>query len=284
MIAARTARKAAGRAAFLALCFAALALAGAGRAQTPRQPYAPIDAPTEPPARLDPELAALIERLRAAVARGDGAAIDAELSPDYHTLDCFLDPTRACVRREPTGRDAQAQRRRYLAMSPARRIRADLCCVDIAPGRVTPKLREEAVLGAVGAALEAETLGLWPQAPAMLCAPAPPHLDRAAAAAIADRADVDRHELRVAASPLRLREAPRTDAAEIAMLPARRIAPLATASEAALPHGWSAVVSPDGRVGYTDEPALDELSYAGVCFAREATGRWGLVAVVERKP
>lgn len=265
-------------AAFVAL----LALAGAARAE--RQSYEAIDAPTAPPAVIEADLAALIERLRAAVAHADGKAIDAELSLDFHTIDCFLDPTRACARREPQGRRAAAERKRYAAMKPARRIRADLCCADIAPGRITPKLREEAVLGAIGAALEDETLGAWPQDSALICAPAPPHFDRAATALAADRADIEREELRVTLGPLALRAAPQRVAEVIASLPPRRIAPLATAGEGALPDGWSAVVLPDGRLGYTDEAALGELSYAGMCFARDATGRWRIGAAVERKP
>ncbi len=265
-----------------AAAFALLALAGPAPAE--RQAYQPLDAQVEPPAAIEADLAALIERLRAAVAQGEAKAVDAELSPDFHTIDCFLDPTRACARREPTGRRAEAERRRYAAMKPAQRIRADLCCADIAPGRITPKLREEAVLGAIGAALEDETLGAWPQDPALLCAPAPPHFDRAAAALAADRADIEREELRVTLGPLALRAAPRRGAEVIASLPPRRVAPLATAGEGALPDGWSALVLPDGRLGYTDEPALGELSYAGMCFARDATGRWRIGAAVERKP
>ena len=264
-----------------AIFVALLTLAAPALAQ--RQGYAPIEAPTQP-VQADPALAELIERLRAAVAQGEARAIDAELSPDYATFDCFLDPTRACARREPQGRRAERERKRYAAMKPAQRIRQDLCCVDIAPHRITPKLRDEAVLGAIGAALEEETLGVSPFDAAHVCAPAPPHFDRAAAALAADRADIEREELRVTQGPLTLRAAPRRDAPGIADLPPRRVVPLATGGEGALPDGWSAVVLPDGRLGYTDVAALGELSYAGICFSRDPAGRWRIGAAVERKP
>lgn len=262
-------------AAALALLAVSSPAAAQGRA------YESVVAALPRPETTEPDLTQLIERLRAAVAAGAAKAIDAELSPDYRTWDCFLDPTKACLRRD--GADPRRQQR-SLKLKPAQRIRADLCCSDIAPGRITPKLRDEAVLGAIGAALEDETLGVSPFDPAHLCAPAPPHFDRAAAARLAQRAEVEGEELRLATRALTLRERPAKEAAEIGVIAPLSIAPLATAGDHALPDGWSGFVLPDGRVGYTQDLGANELSYAGLCFARESGGRWRIVAAVERKP
>ncbi|MBL8590477.1 MAG: hypothetical protein JNK46_18220 [Methylobacteriaceae bacterium] len=263
----------------VALTLALGAFAGPALAQG--RAYESAVAALPRPEAIEPDLSALIERLRAAVAAGEAKSIDAELAPDFRTWDCFLDPTKACVRRDAA--DPRRQKR-YLALKPGQRIREDLCCRDIAPGRITPKLRDEATLGAIGAALEDETLGVSPFDPAHLCAPAPPHFDRAAAARLAQRAEVEGEELRLAARALTLRERPAKEAAEIGVIAPLSIAPLATAGDHALPDGWSGFVLPDGRVGYTQDLGANELSYAGLCFARDSGGRWRIVAAVERKP
>jgi hypothetical protein len=255
------------------LCLLATPLVAADR-----KPYEPAEARFERVQEVEPDLAALIERLRAAVAHMDVKAVDAELSPEYRSRDCFLDPTRACV-----ARGAGAKEKAYLARKPAQRLREDLCCRDIAPGKITPRLREETALGLIGAALEEETLGVSPFEPTQICAPAPPHFDRAAAARIAAAADIEKEDLRLAAAELIAREKPAKDAEVIGRVGAGRIAPLVTEADQALPDGWSALALPDGRVAYTDSLGLNELTYAGVCFGR-ASGVWRLVSVIDRKP
>lgn len=264
----------------LVLAAAAALFAVAAQAED-RQSYVPAMARIETVAP-EPELAALIGRLTAAVAEGRAGAVDAEIAPDVAAYDCYLDATAPCRRRgaaRPAGKSGKA------ASGPAapQRLREALCCADIAPAKITPKLRDESLLGFIGAALEPETLGRSPIDPGLLCAPAAPLFDAEAARRIAEAARVDREDLRLAQEALTLREAPRKDAPIVATLPAGAVAPMVTEATQALPSGWSAVAAPDGRLGFTDQLALGDLGASALCFARDTTGRWRISAVAERK-
>jgi hypothetical protein len=239
-----------------------------------RQPYAQIFARIDL-VRPDPELERLVQSLSNAVTEGRASALDDALSASYATYDCFVDATRACARR---GGKAKGR------ADAARAIRRDLCCIDVAAGRVTPAMRDEAALGFVGAALESATLGRSDVDPRWVCAPAPILFDRRAAKKLAQAAGVEGYDLRLSQTGLAARLAPRKDAASVADIPARAITPIASEASASLPDGWTAIVTPEGAIAFSDQLALADLGAPSLCFAQEPNGQWRIAAAMERKP
>ena len=280
---------------------------GATPAIAQHRPYETLHALYDRGAEADTELHALIESLRAAVARPDLGAIDAALAASVMPIECDGDPAKPCPQpsvapaaapiaddnkrgaakaakankgavAKPDPRSAQ-----LLKLPPAQRMRSGLCCRDVPIQHVTAAMRDEALLGAVGAALEEETVGANPDLPGAACMPAMPIFDRAKAARLALAADVDNANLRVAAAELVLRDRPARGAAEVARIAAGEVAPLVTEAAAALPDGWNAIALPQGGIGYSDQGGLSDLTPAGLCFVKQA-GSWKIGAVVQRRP
>ena len=143
-------------------------------------------------------------------------------------------------------------------------------------------MREEAVLGFVGAALEEETRGTHPDLPGSVCMPAAPVFDRARAAQIAASADVETGNLRVATTALTLRAKPAKNAEIAAIIASGEAIAFVTDAPEALPDGWSSIALPQGGVGFTDQGGLADLTPAGLCFAKDHTGKWKISAAVQR--
>ena len=266
------------------------------------KPYEPLPVTYDTSAAADADLRALIETLRGAVSRQDLASVDAELAPSLIVYECDADPAKACpeVTAAPaapvkiTGvakpvkvsKTASAKAEARLAalakLAPAQRLRTGLCCRDVPVQHITRAMREEAVLGFIGAALEEETPGAHPDLAGAICLPAWPAFDRARAAQIAVNADIENANLRVATTDLTLREKPAKDAVEAAKI--RKGDAVAFVSDAAdsLPDSWSAIALPAGGVGYTDQGGLADLTPAGLCFVRDAAGNWKISAAIQR--
>ena len=287
------------RACLCAVIFAALA-PQAARAQ--HKPYEPVGVAYDRGAEADAALRALVEALRASVAKADASAVDAALSPAAMPVECDADPAKACPP-PPTAAPTEASKAgkaarpakpakaaapkadprlaRLVKLPPAQRMRMGLCCRDVPIQHVTDAMREEALLGAVGAALEEETIGANPDLPGAACMPAMPIFDRVKAARLALDADVDNANLRVATTELVLRDRPARDAAEVARIAKGQVAPLVTEAAAALPDGWNSIALPQGGLGYTDQGGMSDLTPAALCFVNEKGG-WKIGAVIQR--
>ena len=254
-----------------------LALAACGGAQAQQRPYEPLIATYDRAPEDDPELKALIETLHRAVADRNFELIDASLSKDVAALECETDPTRAC---QP---GLKALTRSDAKLPPPLRLRQALCCRDILPARISRALRDQTLLGVVGSALEEESVGAHPALPGLACLPAWPRFDAAKAAAIAAAADIERENLRVATRELVLRGTPSAGAAEVARIAPGQMAPLVTDLPDSIPDGWTAIALPQGGIGYTDMLGLTDLAPAGLCFARDAAGKWSIALAVQRR-
>lgn len=266
------------------------------------KPYEPLPVTYDRAAEADADLRVLIETLRGAVSRLDLASVDAELAPSVMVYECDADPAKACpeVALAPTtpvkitgvakpvrvSKTASAKAEAKLAalakLPPAQRLRAGLCCRDVPVQHITKAMREEAVLGFVGAALEEETLGAHPGLAGAVCLPAWPTFDRAKAAQMAVNADIENANLRVATAELSLREKPAKDASEVAKIAKGEAIAFVTDAADSLPDSWSAIALPAGGIGYTDEGGLGDLTPAGLCFARDAAGKWKISAAIQR--
>ena len=260
---------------FAAVLLAALLPAGAAQAQS--RPYEPLAVTYDKSAADDPGLTALIEKLHIAVAERKLAGIDAALSPAYAVIECDTDPTKPC---SPALKGAM---RSSLKLGPPARIRAALCCRDIAPNKITRAMREETVLGLIGAALEEESIGTHPALPGAACLPAWPLFDGAKAAAIATAADIENDNLRVTARDLVLKAKPDSGAPDIARLPAGQIAPLVTDLPDSLPDGWTALAIAQGGYGFTDQLGLNEIAPGGLCFMKNDKGIWEIALSILRR-
>ena len=226
-------------------------------------------------AKTDAELLALIATLREAIGAQKLGPIDAALARDFTGLVCDDDPGKTCA---PGAREARAT---DAALAPTARLRAALCCADMPKRDITPALEAETVLGQLGAALETESIGGHPDAPGAACMPAWPIFDRRAALKAAEAGDVEADALRTSQVELVLRAKPVADAAIVERIPAGRIVPLTSGAQESLPDGWSAIARPGGGTGFTDAIGLDELTPAGVCFAKR-DGRWTIAFTVQR--
>ena len=282
------------------------------------KPYEPLAVTYDMSAQSDTDLHALIETLRAAVAQKNLAALDAALAPTLMVYECDADPVKPCpdlplaaaatpgtlapglpapsatasvkvtglAKPVRASKAAALQTRARLAamlkLPPAQRLRAGLCCRDVPAQHITKAMREEAVLGFVGATLEDETLGAHPDLPGAVCMPAWPAFDRAKAAQIAANADIENANLRAATAELVLRDKPEKDAAEVARIGKGAAVAFVTDAAAALPDGWSAVALAAGGLGYTDQGGLADLTPAGLCFAKDGAGVWKISAAVQR--
>ena len=255
----------------------ALLVSGSGVAGAQPKAYEPLAVTYDTSAAADPALKSLIERLHLAIAERKLAPIDAALSPVITVIECDNDPTKPC---SPAVKGAV---RSAFQMAPPDRIRAALCCRDIAPGKITRALREETVLGLFGAALEEETIGTHPALPGAACLPAWPMFDGAKAAAIAAAADIENDNLRVTARELVLKARPAAGAPEIARLPAGQIAPLVTDLPESLPDGWTAIAIPQGGYGYTEQLGLNEIAPGGLCFMKNDRGIWEIALSIQRR-
>jgi hypothetical protein len=293
---------------FSVLLATALACVCPASAQTQRKPYEPLPVTYDRSAETDASLRALIEILRAAVAEQKLFVIDAALAPSVMTYECNADPVKPCPAPapEPIAQVAALGPARSAALSkpgksaapktakpdarlaalaklpPAQRLRIGLCCRDVPVQHITKAMREDAVLGAIGAALEEETLGAHPDLPGAVCAPAWPVFDRARAAQIAVSADIDNANLRVSTAELALREKPAKDAGAAATITAGQVVAFVTDAAEALPDGWSSVALPQGGLGYTNQGGMADLTPAGVCFSKDDSGVWKISAVVQR--
>lgn len=287
-------------------CLSALAAATPALGQ--HMPYEPLAVSYDTSAAEDAPLRALIETLRAAVAEKNLAAIDAELSPAVMAFECDADPVKPCpdlapVPAVPAAAPApvkiaglskpvrisrsvaarvDARLAAMLKLPPAQRLRAGLCCRDVPVQHITRAMREEAVLGFIGAALEEETIGAHPGLPGAACMPAWPVFDRAKAALLATSADIETGNLRVATTELALRGKPAKDAGEVARIGSGQIAAFVTDAVDSLPDGWSSIALPQGGLGFTDQGGLADLTPAGVCFAKDDAGKWKISAVIQR--
>ena len=164
--------------------------------------YEPVAVSYDQGAAGDAALRALVQKLHAAVAERQLPAVDAVLSPAFAVIECDADPTKPCT---PATKGAV---RSNPKMPPPARIRWALCCKDIAPAKITKTLRDETVLGLIGAALEEDTIGAHPLLPGAACLPAWPLFDAAKAAKLAAQADVERDNLRVTSAEIVLRTKP----------------------------------------------------------------------------
>lgn len=250
---------------------------GAGAASAQPKPYEPVAVTYDESIAGDAALKALIEKMHLAVAEKKTGTIDAALSPDFQVVECDNDPTKACT---PALKGAL---RSNAKLPPPARLRAALCCRDIAPAKITRALREETVLGLIGAALEEETLGGHPALPGLACLPAWPIFDTGKAAAMAVAGDVEPANLRVAAIEMVLREKPAAEAAVLARIAKGRMVPLVTDLAESLPDGWTAIAVPQGGLGYTDQLGLNEIAPGGLCFAKNAAGQWQIALSVLRR-
>ena len=255
----------------------ALLLAAAGPAHAQAKPYEPATVTYERPFDTDTALKNLIDSLHRAIAEKDLKILDAALSPSFIALDCSPDPTKPCGLPVKTAAKATAK-----LPAPAR-LRAALCCRDIAPNHITKAMREEAVLGFVAAALEEDSIGTHPDLPGLACVPAWPLFDRAKASAIATAADVEPGNLRVTGHEIALLLLPAASAGESARLPAGQIAPLVSDLPDSLPDGWTAIALPQGGIGYTDQLGLNEIAPGGLCFGKNAKGDWDIALTIQRR-
>lgn len=285
---------------------ALLACTSSSNAQ--HKPYAPLAVVLDRPTEADPALHILIERLRAAIAEKNLATIDAMLAPGLVTYECDADPTKFCpplatpaaapvvptnvkitglakpvrvAKAGPTKPDARLLALAKLA--PPQRLRMGLCCRDVPVQHVTKEMREEAVLGVVGAALEEEgTPGIHPDLPGSACLPAWPLFDRDKALQLALDADVEPVNLRVSTGELVLRDKPAQDAPEVARIAPGQVVAFVTDAVDSLPDGWNSIALPQGGLGFTDQGGMADLTPAGLCFARDAAGAWKISVVVQR--
>jgi hypothetical protein len=107
--------------------------------------------------------------------------------------------------------------------------------------------------------------------------------DRAAAKTMTKAADIEPDNLRVASAEIVLRDKARKDATELERIPAGRVVPLVTLGQESLTAGWNAIAMPDGRLGYADKPALNDLAVPSICFSKTKKGDWAIAATIQRK-
>ena len=234
------------------------------------KPYQPLSVTYNRAIADDPSLKSTLENLRLAIATKKLDLIDAALSPNVAVIECDANPTKPC---STSVKGAVHSNSRLPAPE---RLRQALCCLDIAAGKITPALRNETVLGLIGAALEEDTLGSHPDLPGYACLPAWPLFDLAKAAAIAKAADIEPDNLRVSTIELVLRAKPDTQAPEIARFAIGQMVPLVTDLPETLPDGWTAIALPQGGYGYTDQLGLNEIAPGGLCLMKNAGGQWVL--------
>ena len=261
---------------FFPVTLAALFIVGSA-AQAQQKPYEPVAVRVERAFDDDTGLKSLIDSLHSAVAEKDVKRLDGALDTNFMALECGPSPVQICA---PATRGVVKSLARQ---SAAARLHAVLCCRDIAPKNITKAMREEAVLGFVGAALEEDSLGTHPDLPGLACLPAWPLYDRAKASAIALAADIEPENLRVTMREIPLLERPATGAAEVARLPQGQIAPLVSDLPDSLPDGWTAIALPQGGLGYTDLLGLNEIAPGGLCFGKTASGQWTIVLTIQRR-
>ena len=259
---------------FIALC-TLVCCSNAAMAQP--KPYEAVTISYDQSMAGDEGLKALIERLHLAVAEKKPGIIDAALSPDLQVIDCDNDPTKGCTAA------LKGALRSNPKLPPPARLRTALCCRDIAPAKITKTLREETVLGLIGAALEEETLGTHPALPGLACLPAWPLFDAGKAAAMAAAADIERANLRVAMDEIVLREKPQPEAPVIARIARDQMVPLVTDLAETLPAGWTAIAMPQGGLGYTDQLGLNEIAPGGLCFGKNLAGQWQITLSIQRR-
>ena len=240
------------------------------------KPYTPLDA-TITPTPADAELFALQAALKTAVEKQDTKIIDAAILPGFMGLTCSSDPRKACMK------GARGVTLAAPASPPAARLRAATCCSDIPLAEQTPKLKNELMIGILGALLAEETSSLHPDQPGLVCQPSLPGYDRAKAEKMAKAADVEPQNLRVASTELTLRAKPDKTSAEVLKIPAGRIVPLVTLGQEGLAAGWNAIALPTGGLGFSDQGALSDLTPAALCFAKPKAGSWGLSLLIQRK-
>lgn len=241
------------------------------------KPYEPLAVTYDRSPAEDPVLKILIEKLHLAIAERQLSTIDAALSQALIVLECDSDPTKPCA---PNIKGAVISNPK---LKPAARLRQALCCRDIEPAKITKVLREETVLGLIGAALEEESIGSHPTLPGAACLPAWPLFDATKAAAIAAAADIEVENLRVTAIEIILRENPAKGAKELLRLPPGQLVPLVTDLAESLPDGWTAIAAPQGGYGYTDQLGLNEIAPGGLCFMRNAGGSWEIALSIQRR-
>lgn len=263
---------------FLGQAFAWVALLCCGTAAMAQpQPYDPVTVSYDQTAAGDEALKMLIGKLHLAVAEKKLGIIDAALGPGLQVIDCDNDPAKACT---PALKGALRSNPR---IAPPLRLRAALCCRDIAPAKITKILREETVLGLIGAALEEETLGTHPALPGLACLPAWPLFDAGKATAMAVAADVERANLRVAMIEIVLREKPEPEAPVKIRIAQGQMVPLVTELAETLPAGWTAIAMPQGGLGYTDQLGLNEIAPGGLCFGKNPAGEWQIMLSIQRR-
>ena len=241
------------------------------------QAYEAIDATYDLSTVQDQKLTGLIQALREAVSKTAWSTIDAALAPDFDVLACTPNPTLACM--PGAAKTGQLKRR----LQPADRLRQGLCCADIPKKEITKRLQEETILGLLDAYLSEETIGFHPMLPQTACLPAFAKYDAGKAAEIAQRADIEPENLRLAAASFPLRAKPDAHAAEIAVVPAGRIVPLVTLGQENLAAGWNAIALPQGGLGFADKVSLNELAPAGICFKKNQKGDWAITFIIQRQ-
>ena len=241
------------------------------------RPYLPVSVIYDRSAAADPALAALIAKLKESVGAGDLAAVFAALSAEVAVISCPNDPLAICA----PGR--RGVRQTPQSLTPVERLRQGLCCADIPKPEITEAIRTETVIGQLAAALEADSVGAHSDIPGLACLPAWPMFDRTKAGVAVRASGIERENLRVTAEAIVLHAKPSAAAPEALRLPAGQIAPFMTDLAENVPPGWYAIALPKGGLGYSDQAGLNELTPAGLCFARE-DGAWRIALFVMRGP
>ena len=258
----------------MALLFAtaALFMSKSAQAQAPQlKPY-PRANVTFKEVTPDAALKAFIESLSKAASADDVGAIEKALAPDLQVIICKTDPLIACPPGAPGVRSADQ------AKSAILRLRETLCCPGVPPEQITDELRNETITGHLAGALESgQTTGH--ETPGLVCMPSWAIYDRAKAQAIITATGADPLFLRYAGEAIDYRDKPDEKAKVSGKIPKGDLVPMMSDVATNMPDGWYAIALPSGKLGYTDEIGLEELTPSGTCFRKDAAG-WKIALVM----
>ena len=257
------------------LAFGAAFAAASALAQTPAgKSYKALTASYDRSAENDADLAALVKQTRAAVEAKDAQALADLISAKFVALDCAANPLKPCAPGKAKAVGAKNAR-------PIDRLRLAFCCEGKPSPDMPVESQNETMFAILAANLAAGGLSANPDAKGEYCSPALPRIDRKRAAAAAKASGVEPENLRVASAVIPLRAKPAAESEAISRLDAGDIAPVVTDLTSNIPSGWNAIALPDGGIGFTDAPGLDELTPGAICFGKDK-GRWKIVATIQR--